>query len=102
MLIAADLVLASGNHWTTVLGGVVLWGMHMGLTQGLLAAMVADTAPPDLRGTAFGFFNLASGISMLVASTLAGLLWETWGASFTFYAGAMFCAVALLGLWKRP
>jgi len=102
VLIAADLVLASGNHWTTVLGGVVLWGMHMGLTQGLLAAMVADTAPPDLRGTAFGFFNLASGISMLVASTLAGLLWETWGASFTFYAGAVFCAVALLGLWKRP
>ncbi|MCY1380011.1 hypothetical protein D9M69_677900 [compost metagenome] len=73
----------------------------MGMTQGLLATMVADTAPIDLRGTAFGFFNLVSGVSMLIASVVAGLLWDQWGASFTFYAGAAFCAIALLGLWRR-
>jgi MFS family permease len=75
----------------------------MGLTQGLLATMVADTAPADLRGTAYGFFNLMSGVAMLVASVLAGLLWDGWGASATFYAGAGFCLLALLGLgWRTP
>ena len=74
----------------------------MGMTQGLLAAMVADTAPADLRGTAFGFFNLMSGLSMLAASATAGLLWDIMGASYTFYAGAAFCALALLGLaWQQ-
>ena len=94
----ADLVLAYGNHWTVVLGGVALWGVHMGMTQGLLAAMVADTAPADLRGTAYGFFNLMSGLAMLVASGLAGWLWDAFGASATFYAGAAFCVVTLAGL----
>ena len=98
LLIAADLVLASSEHWSVVLAGVALWGVHMGVTQGLLATMVADTAPPDLRGTAYGFFNLLSGIAMLVASAVAGLLWDGLGASFTFYAGAAFSAIALLGL----
>jgi MFS family permease len=74
----------------------------MGITQGLLATMVADTAPADLRGTAFGFFNLVAGLAMLLASVLAGLLWDRLGASFTFYAGAAFCAVALLGLIWKP
>lgn len=101
VLIAADLVLAMDDHWTTVLAGVALWGVHMGMTQGLLATMVADTAPADLRGTAFGFFNLVSGLAMLIASVLAGLLWDRLGASFTFYAGAAFCGVALLGLLKK-
>lgn len=101
VLIAADLVLAMDSHWTTVLAGVVLWGVHMGMTQGLLAAMVADTAPADLRGTAFGFFNLVSGAAMLVASTVAGLLWDQMGASFTFYAGAAFSVIALLGLLRK-
>ncbi len=101
VLIAADLVLASGDHWMTVLAGVALWGVHMGMTQGLLSAMVADTAEADLRGTAFGFFNLLSGIAMLIASVVAGLLWDRLGASFTFYAGAAFCAIALLGLTRR-
>lgn len=101
VLIAADLVLAKDDHWTTVLIGVALWGIHMGMTQGLLATMVASTAPADLRGTAFGFFNLVSGIAMLIASAVAGLLWDQLGASFTFYAGAGFCAVALLGLLRR-
>ena len=101
VLIAADLVLAMDNHWTTVLAGVALWGVHMGMTQGLLATMVADTAPADLRGTAFGFFNLVSGVAMLAASVVAGLLWDQLGASFTFYAGAAFSALALLGLLVR-
>lgn len=101
VLIAADLVLASNSHWTTVLAGVALWGIHMGMTQGLLATMVADTAEADLRGTAFGFFNLVSGLAMLIASAVAGLLWDRLGASFTFYAGAAFTGVALLGLARK-
>lgn len=100
VLIAADLVLAINDHWAFVLGGVALWGVHMGITQGLLATMVADTAPADLRGTAYGVFNLMSGIAMLVASVLAGLLWDRFGASSTFHAGAVFCIVALIGLAK--
>jgi len=98
VLVAADLVIASGRDWTALLVGVVLWGVHMGMTQGLLAAMVADTAPVDLRGTAFGFFNLVSGIGLLAASTVAGLLWDRLGASWTFYAGAGFSLVALVTL----
>lgn len=107
VLIAADLVLATNDHWLTVAVGVSLWGVHMGITQGLLATMVADTAPAALRGTAYGFFNLVSGIAMLVASATAGLLWDSFGASFTFYAGAAFAAMALMGLvlrvwrWRR-
>ena len=101
VLIAADLVLAANAHWTTLLAGVVLWGLHMGMTQGLLATMVADTAPADLRGTAFGFFNLVSGVALLLSSAIAGLLWDRLGASFTFYAGAAFSGLALLGLALR-
>jgi MFS family permease len=97
-LLASDLVLASHGHWITVLVGVALWGIHMGMTQGLLATMVADTAPADLRGTAYGFFNLVSGIAMLIASVVAGLLWDRLGASFTFYASAVFCVISLIGL----
>jgi MFS family permease len=100
-LIAADLVLASGSGWPTLLLGVALWGLHMGMTQGLLAAMVADTAPADLRGTAYGFFNLVSGLAMLAASVVAGLLWDRLGASSTFLAGAAFGAVALAGIAIR-
>ena len=101
VLIAADLVLATDDHWGVVLAGVALWGAHMGITQGLLATMVADAAPADLRGTAYGFFNLVSGLAMLLASILAGLLWDRLGASFTFHAGAAFCVVALAGLaWQ--
>ena len=101
VLVTADLVLALSHHWTTVLAGVALWGIHMGMTRGLLATMVADTAPADLRGTAYGFFNLVSGIAMLIASVVAGLLWDQLGASFTFYAGAGFCGIALLALLRR-
>ncbi len=102
VLVAADLVLAANGHWSTVLLGVVLWGVHLGITQGLFARMVADVTPADLRGTAYGFFNLVSGLAMLVASVVAGLLWDRFGASFTFYAGAVFCALAGFGLLLRP
>jgi MFS family permease len=95
-LVLADLVLAHGNGWPAVLLGVALWGLHMGMTQGLLAVMVAHTAPPELKGTAFGFFNLVSGIAMLVASTVAGVLWERHGAATTFYAGAAFSVLTAL------
>ena len=96
VLIAADLVLAYSKHWSMVLIGVTLWGLHMGMTQGLLATMVADTAPADLRGTAYGFFNLMSGIAMLIASVIAGMIWDQLGAEFTFYTGAVFCVLVLL------
>lgn len=102
VLIGADLALAYGDSLGMVFLGILLWGLHMGMTQGLLATMVADTAPADLRGTAFGFFNLLSGLTMLVASVLAGLLWDQLGASFTFYAGAVFCVLALGGIAFRP
>ncbi|MDP1774226.1 MAG: MFS transporter [Methylobacter sp.] len=102
ILIAADLVLATNDHWGVVIAGVTLWGVHMGITQGLLATMVADAAPADLRGTAYGFFNLISGIAMLAASSIAGLLWDQFGPSFTFYAGAVFCVAALAGLAWQP
>ena len=98
VLICADLALAYSESLSTIFLGILLWGLHMGMTQGLLAIMVADTAPADLRGTAFGFFNLLAGLTMLVASVLAGLLWEELGASFTFYAGAVFCVLALAGI----
>jgi MFS family permease len=97
VLLAADLVLATGGHWIIIVSGVGLWGLHLGMTQGLLATMIADTAPADLRGTAYGFFNLASGLAMLVASVLAGYLWDVYGAAVTFYAGAGFCAITLVG-----
>ncbi|WER49933.1 MFS transporter [Cupriavidus sp. WKF15] len=96
VLTGADLVLATGLHWVVALCGVALWGLHMGMTQGLLATMVADTAPPELRGTAYGVFNLASGLAMLIASALAGWLWDSIGAAFTFYGGAMFCGAAIV------
>jgi len=76
--------------------GVALWWLHMGMTQGVMAAMVAAAAPAELRGTAFGLFNLVSGIAMLVASVLAGLLWDRYGAPITFYAGAAFASAAFL------
>ena len=102
VLIAADAALAYSNHWAWVSVGVLLWGLHMGMTQGLLATMVADTAPEDLRGTAYGFFNLVSGVALLIASGLAGLIWDRLGASFTFVAGSVFCVVALLMIGLAP
>ena len=97
-LIAADLVIASFASLAALFAGVLLWGAHMGLTQGLLSALVADTAPASLRGTAFGVFHLVSGAALLAASVLAGWLWSERGAAATFYAGAAFTATALAGL----
>ncbi|MEO7337916.1 MAG: MFS transporter [Caldimonas sp.] len=102
VLIAADVILASSSHWLNTLLGVSLWGLHMGMTQGLLATMVADAAPENLRGTAFGFFNLMSGLTLLVASVVAGFIWDGLGAPATFSAGAAFCVLTLLGLRFAP
>ncbi|AYH47926.1 MFS transporter [Dickeya fangzhongdai] len=102
VLIAADVALAISQHWLGVIIGVALWGVHMGMTQGLLAAMVADTAPADLRGTAYGVFNLISGVALLLASLSAGILWDAWGAASTFYAGALICLVTLAGMALMP
>jgi MFS family permease len=97
-LIGSDLVLARATIVARALLGVALWGLHMGLTQGLLAALVADTAPSRLRGSAFGIFNLAGGAATLIASVLAGWLWARYGAPATFYAGALFALIAAAGL----
>ncbi len=98
LLVAADLVLASAHAVTPVLIGAALWGGHMALTQGLFAKLVADVCPVELRGTGFGVFNLVSGGALLLASVIAGALWNTVGAAATFLAGAVFAALTLLGL----
>jgi MFS family permease len=98
MLIAADLALALLPSIGGAALGVVLWGLHMGLTQGLFAALVADASPPELRGTAYGFFNLLTGLAMLAASVIAGALWDVTGPKGTFIAGACFALFALGGL----
>jgi MFS family permease len=98
ILIAADLVLALTNGIAGVAVGVALWGLHMGFTQGLLATLIADTAPPELRGTAYGVFNLLVGLALLVASVLAGALWDVIGSQATFLAGAAFTLLALVCL----
>jgi MFS family permease len=98
VLIAADLVLAFGTTTPVVLLGTALWGLHMGLTQGVLATLVADTAPAEFRGTDFGIFNLAAGAATLLASLIAGGLWEVFGPQATFVAGAIFSSLALAGM----
>ncbi len=98
LLIAADLALAVAAAPLLAFVGVALWGAHMALTQGLLAKLVADTAPAELRGTAFGLFNLVSGGALLLASVIAGALWSALGAPATFLAGAAFAAAASVGL----
>lgn len=97
-LILADLVLALVSGLAGTFVGIGLWGLHMALTQGLMAKLVADRAPRELRGSAFGMFNLAAGVAMLFASVVAGLLWDKIGASATFLAGAGFATVAAIGL----
>jgi len=98
VLVAADLALAFMPSMTGVALGIALWGLHMGLTQGLFSALVADAAPERLRGSAFGVFNLAQGLTLLAASPLAGGLWSLYGARTTFMAGCGFALVALAGL----
>jgi MFS family permease len=98
LLIAADLLLAAAQGPPVAFAGAALWGLHMALTQGLLSKLVADVSPADLRGTAFGVFNLISGVALLLASVIAGELWESLGASATFVAGGIFAALAAFGL----
>ncbi|KVD97756.1 MFS transporter [Burkholderia ubonensis] len=95
LLIGADLLLGARADAATVLTGVAVWGLHMGFTQGILAAMVADTAPAEWRGTAFGLFNLASGVAMLLASAIAGWIWQRFGAPAMFFTGAAIVVVPL-------
>jgi MFS family permease len=98
LLLIADLALAFASDVAWLAVGVALWGLHMGLTQGLLASLVADTSPATLRGTAFGVFNLLTGLATLVASVIAGALWDRIGPAGTFLAGALFTTAALLTL----
>jgi MFS family permease len=98
VLIAADVVLALATSPLIVLAGAALWGVHMALTQGLLSKLVADTVPPERVGSGFGIFNVVSGGALLLASVVAGSLWSSFGASATFLAGAVFAAVAAIGL----
>ena len=98
LLIAADLVLAAALSPLLALIGAALWGLHMALTQGLLAKLVADSAPAEMCGTAFGIFNLVSGGALLLASVIAGALWSVVGPSATFMAEAAFAALAVFGL----
>lgn len=98
ILIVADLVLAASSGLVAVFIGIALWGLHLGLTQGLLVTLVADTAQEDLRGTGFGIFHLVSGVALFAASLLAGGLWEVFGPGVTFQAAAVLTALALLGL----
>lgn len=97
VLMAADFCLAMNNRYLLFIG-VALWGLHMGMTQGVLAAMLANIVPKELYGSAFGFFNFASGLMMLFASIVAGFVWAYWGPSYTFYIGILFSILAFLGL----
>jgi len=99
LLVVADLTLAFASGIVGVAIGVVFWGLHMGFTQGLLATLIADVAPAELRGTAFGVFNLMTGIALLVASLVAGALWDITGPQGTFLAGAGFALLTLAGLF---
>jgi len=102
LLIVADLLLAvTGNFWLAGVGAAV-WGLHMGATQGVLSALIADAAPGELRGTAFGIYNLISGGALLGASVIAGSLWTVAGPQLTFLAGAGFAALALAGISSLP
>lgn len=105
VLAIADLVLAATSGLVGLFAGAALWGMHMALSQGLLSALVADAAVPALRGTAFGVFNLVTGAALLLASVLAGALWQIAGPATTFAAGGTFATVAaaalIVGLLRR-
>lgn len=98
VLILSDLTLGFGSNLTHVFAGVILWGLHMGLTQGILAALVADTSPPSMRGTAYGLFNLFSAVALLLASGIAGVLWDKFGPKTTFITSAAFAVAGIIVL----
>jgi MFS family permease len=95
VLIAANLVLAQDFGLAGLTVGILLWGAHMALTQGIFARMIADVAPDHLRATSFGAFYFVTGIGTLLASIAAGFIWDRDGAAMTFLAGAGAAAVAL-------
>lgn len=99
LLIGADLALAYAPGFWGMAAGVVIWGLHMGFTQGAFSSLVADTAPVELRGTAFGMLNLMTGVAILFASIIAGVLWDAGGPALTFLTGSALAVVALVGLW---
>ena len=102
VMVVADLLMAFGTSLTVVFAGIAAWGVHMGLTEGLLSALTADAAPATLRGTAFGVVNLARGLMLIAASALAGALWSWQGPEATFLAGAALAgATALASLMIR-
>jgi MFS family permease len=96
ILVLADVVLAYSSSMWPMLGGIALWGLHMGLTQGILSTLVADTAPPEFRGTAFGAFSLVSGVATLLASVIAGLVWDWFGEAIVFVTGGVFAVLAVM------
>jgi MFS family permease len=98
LLLLADVMLAIASGIAGVAIGVLLWGLHMGFTQGLFAALIADIAPAELRGTAFGMFNLIVGLALLLASVIAGALWDAFGPQSTFLGGAAITVLTLAGL----
>lgn len=98
LLVEGDVVLALGGSVAGALAGVMLWGLHMGFSQGLFAALVADASDASLRGTAFGIFNFVTGLVLLAASLAAGMLWDAFGPAATFYAGAAIAAAATLSM----
>jgi MFS family permease len=103
VMVVADLLMAFGTTLPVVFAGIAVWGVHMGLTEGLISALTADAAPSNLRGTAFGVVNLARGLMLVAASALAGALWNWRGPEATFLAGALLAlltALAALGLKK--
>lgn len=102
LLVAADLLLALMPGWVGLALGVMAWGLHLGFTQGIFSALIADSAPASLRGTAFGVFHLLTGAALLVASVIAGLLWDGAGFRATFLVGAVFAGTTLVGLALLP
>jgi MFS family permease len=98
LLMVADWIIAMTNNVALLGIGVLLWGLHMGFTQGVFSALVADAAPENLRGTAFGMFNLVTGVALLLASIIAGELWDRFGPQGTFLAGAGFAGMTLIAV----
>jgi MFS family permease len=96
VLVVADILLANAQNWFLLILGISLWGLHLGMTQGLLSTLVANEAPDKFRGSCFGVFHLINGIAMLIASVLAGFIWEFWGAPWVFYSGVFWCLMAVL------
>ena len=98
VLVVADVALALAEGYALLFVGIALWGLHMGLTQGIPASMISDTTPAAWRGTAFGVFNLVSGAGLLLGSAAAGLLWDHYGAAATFWTGGGFPLLSVLAV----